>query len=170
MYSPQRYLNVLYNQWVEMFQYLKCIKPRGCFYKHTNVSPLLTYPDTKLWTAAPRTNPAKLSTRCLHQQRTAIAAARMHISGRQTQGKAKAHDVNKNRKHSVSSFVKEGCRKVCLLERGVHWRGGLCFQLQSIRRGLFWKGDERAFTVRELLPPPPPPVWAEAQQIKSSNL
>ena len=30
MYSLQSYLNVLSNQWIEMFQYLKYIEPRGC--------------------------------------------------------------------------------------------------------------------------------------------
>ena len=58
----------------------------------------------------------------------------------------------KNPKHSIFCFVEESCKKVCLLERGVYWRGGLCFQLWLIWGGEFigeghnWDGG-----LRELL-------------------
>ena len=57
-------------------------------FKHTNVSPLLTYTDTKLCTTAPAQILRSNQQRCLHQQHTAPAAARVLVGGRNIQGKS----------------------------------------------------------------------------------
>ena len=84
MYSPQSYLNVLSNQWTEMFQYLKYIEPRGCLtipmfhpYSLTLIENYVLLHSAQIL----RSN----QQRCPHQQCTAPAAARVHVSGRYIQ-------------------------------------------------------------------------------------
>ena len=89
MYNLQSYLNVMSNQWIEMFQYLKYIEPRGC------LSIPIFHPCSLILLKNyvllhPAQIPQSNQQRCPHQQRTVPPASKLHASGRHIQGKSES--------------------------------------------------------------------------------